>query len=207
MQQNQPKAKRSRSLNLPTLGANIPRKHRPITHWIGLAYLYLARWQFEGDVPDIGKFVGIGAPHTSTWEVFLAIAAFWALDLDVQWLAKDSLFKWPLGILMRWAGAFPIDRSQSGGAVPQAIEQFKHREQMLLLLAPEGTRKKVDRWKRGFYHIAHGADVPILPVGIDFVQRRFVLGDLFETTGDVEADMVTIRAWFRPMQGKHPERV
>ncbi|HFC11856.1 MAG TPA: glycerol acyltransferase, partial [Anaerolineae bacterium] len=137
-------------INLPHLGDNVPRTNRPILRLIGKTYLRLARWHFEGELPNVPKLVGIGAPHTAAGEVFLAIAAFWALDLDVQWLAKDSLFRWPLVTLMRWARAFPVDRSKSGGLVSQAIEQFATREQLYLLLAPEGTRKKVDKWKRGF---------------------------------------------------------
>ena len=148
-------------MSFPDLGPNIPRKAKP--HMMRLARWVLTRlnWQIEGTLPDHKKFVVIGAFHTSNWDFFVAMAVMFALDLEGSWVAKHTIFRWPLGVLMRACGGHPIDRQQHEGHVQRAIQLFEENEKFVYAITPEGTRSKVERWKTGFYHIAVGAQVVI----------------------------------------------
>jgi len=133
--------------------------------------------------------------------------AMLALGLRVSWLGKHTLFRFPLGGLMRWLGGAPVDRRRAHGLVGEAIAAFARHDQFVLGLAPEGTRRQVDQWKMGFYHIAHGASVPVLLVGFDYAKRAVVIGPLVQTTGDVEFDMATMRAFFVTVKGKNRQMI
>lgn len=166
-------------------------------------------WRFDGDIPDLAKMVVIVAPHSSNWDFIVGVAAKLALRLRVKYLGKDALFRFPLGILMRHLGGIPVDRSTANDVVTSVVEQFTRRTRMLLAIAPEGTRKPVDRWRTGFYHIARGAGVPILPVGLDWGSRTIRLGELFFPTGSLEADLPALRDRFanaRRRQLVEPQR-
>ncbi len=197
--------RRGGRVSIPKVGENLPTKKMPLRRLFGTFVLWLFGWRFVGDLPNVRKMVAIGAPHTSRSEVYFAIACLWALEIRLTLMAKDALFKWPLGILMRWVGAVPIDRNHPSGVVAQMVEKLKAADQMIVGLAPEGTRKPVEHWKTGFYHIAIGAGVPIFCVGFDFGRKQIVLRELFEPTGDQDEDMATIRGWYAGMTGKIPE--
>jgi 1-acyl-sn-glycerol-3-phosphate acyltransferase len=128
-----------------------------------------------------------------------------ALGLRLHWMGKHTLFRPPFGRAMRWMGGVPVDREATRGVVAQLVEEFERRERFLLGIAPEGTRSRVTRWKTGFYRIAHRAGVPIVPVGLDWGTQAVRLGDPFTPTGDMEADIQQLRAWFAPIVGKRPE--
>jgi 1-acyl-sn-glycerol-3-phosphate acyltransferase len=124
-----------------------------------------------GEVPSLDKAVYIAAPHTSNWDGFWLLVAKTALRLEARFLAKDTLFWWPLGAVLSWFGAIPIDRSHGAEVVPQLVETFNKNDRFCLALAPEGTRKWMPHWKTGFYRIAVEADVPIVRRYIQ-TQRR-----------------------------------
>ncbi len=199
-------SRRSNRLILPTIGDKLPRIDAPILQKIGARYLKLGGWQLEGQSPNIPKAIVIYAPHTSTADVFVGIAVFWTLQIRLSWLAKDSLFFEPLGSVMRWSGAIPIERQKRGGVVEQMVSRFADRPQMILAMAPEGTRSAVAHWKSGFYHIAQQAGVPIICVAADFGRKTIIFRDPFSPTGDKEADMRDIREWYRPVQAKYPDK-
>jgi len=159
-------------------------------------------FRVEGSPPNLPKFVIIAAPHTSNWDFPLAMAAKLALAIDAMWLGKDSLFRFPLSVVLRALGGVPVDRSASNDVVQQVTAEFAKRERMVLALAPEGTRKRVERWRTGFYHIAHAAGVPIVPVALDW--RAHVIRTLppFVTTGDVDTDIASLRQLFGGMKGR-----
>ena len=159
-------------------------------------------WRIEGSIPDVPKLVIIAAPHTSNWDFVVGIAAKLALGLQVLWLGKDSLFRWPLGALMRLLGGVPVDRSTSHDVVKTVMAEFARRDRMILGLAPEGTRKRVERWRTGFYHIAHGAGVPVLPVALNWEQRAIQIGTPYDTTGDLEADIQALQDRFAGIRGR-----
>lgn len=161
-------------------------------------------WRFAGVVPDEPKFVIIVAPHTSNWDFPLGVMALFSLGFRVSFLGKHTIFKWPLGIFMRWLGGIPVERSLSRDRVVESIAAFNSVDKLILAIAPEGTRKLVPRWKTGFYHVAAGARVPIVPVAFDFRRRVIGIGPPFFTTGDMEADMPKIKQFFAGAVAKHP---
>ncbi len=166
----------------------------------------LIGWRIEGKLPDIKKAVIIGAYHTSNWDGVLLIIAALAMGRRIHWLGKHTLFKGLAGPFVRLLGGVPIDRTASHGAVEQVVDVYKASDEMLLAVAPEGTRRKVSRWKRGFYYIALGAGVPIILGAPDYPTKRIIIGPTIHPTGDIEADMVAIRAFYETTTPKFPEK-
>ena len=166
----------------------------------------LGGWTIEGDMPrDISKFIIIAAHHTSNWDFPVGVATKMILRLNAKFFAKHSLFVGPLGILMRSLGGVPIERSRSGNRVQEAIDEIKRSDNFVLVIAPEGTRSKVARWKTGFYHIAVGAEVPVVPIGFDFTHRKVVIGQPMDMTGDIKTDFQKMHQFFVPYEGRYPE--
>lgn len=120
-------------------------------------------------------------------------------------MGKNSLFPAPFGGLMRWLGGLPIDRSRANNTVAQMIEAYRNSGDLVVLIPPEGTRSRVERWKTGFYHIAHGADVPILLGFLDAGRRQLGFGPLFYPCGDLEDDLYQIQAFYRDKRGVRAE--
>ena len=169
-------------------------------------FLRATGWRIEGSLPPgAAKSVLIAAPHTSNWDLPYTLMVAFDLRLHIYWMGKASIFRWPFGGLMRSWGGIPIQRHLSLNMVEQAIQGFRDNREFILVLSPEGTRKKVERWKMGFYHIALGAGVPIVPGALDFANRRVVIGAPFQPTGDAEADLQALLAFFRPYVPKKPE--
>jgi 1-acyl-sn-glycerol-3-phosphate acyltransferase len=177
----------------------------PFAEWLGRSALKLMGWRIEGELPKLDKFVAIGAHHTSNWDFVIFIALKFVLRLNARWFGKHSIFRWPFGGLMRSWGGIAIQRHLSLNVVEQAIQGFRDNREFILVLSPEGTRKKVERWKMGFYHIALGAGVPIVPAALDFANRRVVIGEPFQPSGDAEVDIRALLAFFRPYVPKKPE--
>lgn len=165
-------------------------------------------WKIEGNFPcEIRKMVIIVAPHTSWVDLLVGLAARDVLRIGhSRFFGKKELFFWPLGGILRKLGGTPVDRFSQHGVVGQAVALFEENEDLVLALAPEGTRKKVDRLRSGFYNIAKTAGVPILPVGLDYKSHRVVVGVPFLTTNDESADLNRILDFFSSMQGRKPDR-
>lgn len=185
--------------SVPTLPPNVPRvPPSRFARWFGRTILRLGGWRMTGQFPDLPRVVLIGAPHSSNWDGFWGFAAKLALGLDVRVLGKDSLFRVPaLGWLLRQFGVIPVDRGAARGVVEQVAAMLRNSERLWIGLAPEGTRKPVERWKSGFWKIAHAADVPVLPVYFHYPQRRLAVAPPFRTGDDMEGDMRRIRTWYR----------
>ena len=177
----------------------------PFAEWLGRTALKLMGWRIEGALPRLDKFVAIGAHHTSNWDFVIFIALKFTLRLNARWFGKHSIFRWPFGALLRAWGGIPIRRDRQRNTVEQAVQTFREHEQFILVLSPEGTRKKVERWKMGFYHIALGAGVPIVLGALDYQNRRVVIGPTFWPTGDEQADLAAMLAFFRPYVPKKPQ--
>ena len=190
---------------VPPLGPRIPSRGNALTRFIGRAMMTLTGWKFEGTLPDVPKFVMIIAPHTSNWDFIVGLWAYFALSFRASWLGKHTIFKWPLGPFMRWLGGIPVERSVSRDRVSETVHAFESSEQLLLILAPEGTRKYVAEWKTGFYHVANNAHVPIVPVAFDFRNHVIKIFEAFYTTGDAESDIDRLQDHYRGIVGKHPE--
>ncbi|MHA6492004.1 lysophospholipid acyltransferase family protein [Pseudomonas borbori] len=184
-------------------GNYLPRNRA--AEWLGRAVLGLLGWRVEGQLPALDKFVAIGAHHTSNWDFVIFIALKFVLRVNVCWFGKHSIFRWPFGRLMRRCGGIPIRRGQQDNTVEQAVQAFAEHREFILVLSPEGTRKKVERWKMGFYHIALGARVPVLLAALDYANRRVFIGPVFWPSGDVAADLARILEFYRPFIPKKPE--
>lgn len=188
--------------SLPVLGPEIPRTGGPISQAVGRWALRLLGFRIEGTIPNLPKFVLIVAPHTTAWDFPVGMAAKLALALDAMWFGKDTLFRFPFGAILRAVGGMPVDRSASNDVVQQVAAEFANRKRLVLALAPEGTRKRVERWRTGFYHIAHAASVPIVPVAFDWQARAVRILAPFVTTGAVDVDIAALRQLFAGMEGR-----
>ncbi|MEZ4972574.1 MAG: lysophospholipid acyltransferase family protein [Cyclobacteriaceae bacterium] len=164
-------------------------------------------WKTEGNFsPDIKKYVIAVAPHTSNWDFVVGVAARSIFRIQkARYLGKSSLFKPAYGWFFRWLGGYPVDRSSSHDMVQQVAKIFNDHETFILAMAPEGTRKKVEKLRTGFYYIAKSANVPIIPVGFDFGGKRVVVGQPLYPTGNIENDMEKMLEFYRTIKGKNPE--
>ena len=167
-------------------------------------YLKLTGWKKEGQAPNLDKYIVIAAPHTSNWDFPISLALLLSFKIKPYWMGKAGMFRWPFGLFFRLLGGIPIDRSKSNNAVEQTIEAIKTKMKMVLVISPEGTRKKVAYWKTGFYHIAHGAKVPIALGFLDYGRKAGGFGQVFKTTGDIELDMRAIQFFYKDITAKYP---
>jgi 1-acyl-sn-glycerol-3-phosphate acyltransferase len=193
------------SASLPDVGPQIPRAGGIVSRALGRWTLRLLGWRVDGTLPDVAKLVIIAAPHTSNWDFIVGIATKQALGLRISWFGKDSLFRGPLGPLLRFLGGTPVDRSRSNDVVSQVVAEFARQQRMILALAPEGTRSRVERWRTGFYHIAHGARVPIVPVALNWGEHAVQIGQPFATTGDLDRDLLVLQSRFSGISGRRPK--
>jgi 1-acyl-sn-glycerol-3-phosphate acyltransferase len=172
---------------------------------LSLTFLKLSGWTVEGQLPaSATKSVFIAAPHTSNWDLPYTLMVAFALRLTPYWMGKASIFRFPFGGLMRWLGGIAVDRSKSNNLVAASAQAIRDADGPLqLIVPPEGTRSKTRYWKTGFYYIATTAQVPIILAYMDYAHKRSGLGPVFEPTGDVEADMVRIKAFYQPFKGRN----
>lgn len=182
-----------------------PHRTGKIKYWIGYSVLRLFGWQALGQAPSAAKCILIGAPHTSNWDFPLAIAASYVYRIEIHWLGKSSLFRFPCGWLMRRLGGIPVDRSHSQGMVEQLKNTFDVSEHLILAIAAKGTRKKTQYWKSGFYWLAYTAKVPVQCCYLNYRNRQLYMGLSILPCGDVKKDMDVIREFFRGMHGKNPQ--
>ena len=175
-------------------------------HWLANIMLKLFGWRAEGDLADLPKCVLVVAPHTSNWDFPVMLALATALRINATWMGKHTLFRPPLGWIMRRLGGLPINRSARHNVVEQAIQSFAKRDRLVLAILPEGTRKRTSYWKSGFYHVAVGAQVPIVLGYADFRRKVGGIGPVFMPSGDVDADMALIREFYSGVVGKRPDQ-
>ena len=173
-----------------------------------IAFMRLKGWRVEGSLPPNGlKSVLIAAPHTSNWDLPYTLMTAFILGLNVYWMGKAQIFKPPFRGLMMWLGGIPVDRDKASNLVAASIEALSAATGPLqLIVPPEGTRSNTRFWKTGFYYIAVGAKLPIVMAYMDYEKKRSGLGPVFVPTGDVEADMAAIKAFYAPMKGRHADR-
>ena len=192
----------SAKLRVPTLPAAAPRQGNALTRAFGRAILRLGGWRIEGEFPDLARFVIIVAPHSSAWDAVWGIAGMLAMGVRITFMAKAEAFRGPLGWLLRGIGGVPVDREKAHGAVEQASARLRAATSTWFLLAPEGTRRRVERWKSGFWHIARSAQVPVMLAAFHYPEKTMILGPLMTLGPDADADMARLREWYRPFIGK-----
>ena len=188
-------------MRVPPLPDCLPGRGNAFSSSVSRALLGLARWRIEGDFPPRPKMVAIVAPHTSNWDFIVGILAVFAIGIRVRFLAKHTLFKPPLGPLMRWFGGMPVDRKAPHGLVPQVVEAIEKMPSIFLAITPAGTRSSTKPWRSGFYHIAVAARVPIFPVIFDGPNRAIRFLPAFEPSGNYEADLPKLLALYAGVRG------
>lgn len=180
------------------------RRHFFVRRNLARLLLRLSRWRTVGEVPP-QKGILVGAPHTSNWDWVLTMLLAWDYDIHIHLLVKDSLFKGPLGSILRWSGAVELDRDNPGATIRRLIEQSEHDDTFLLGIAAEGTRSKGDYWKSGFYRISQQTGLPITLAFLDAPSRTVGWGPTFALSGDVRADMDRLRDFYADKTGIKPD--
>jgi len=177
-----------------------------IYHYLAKFSMRWVGWRVDGLLPDIPKFVLIGAPHTSNWDFVLFLGVIFSLRANVRFMGKAELFRPPFGSFFRYCGGVPVDRTKPAGLVEQMVKASRESERFILTIAPEGTRHHVQEWKRGFYHIAKSAGIPIVMAVVDGKHKTVRVGQVFRPTEDMEADMKSIQGFFTGVVGINPRR-
>ena len=174
--------------------------------WISKKIYHFMGWRLQGRFPsELKKKILIVAPHTSKMDFLVGILVKFWLDIRVTFYAKEELFKGVVGWFLRSLGGTPVDRSKKNNLVARAIRDFKEKEIHGILLTPEGTRRRVDKWKSGFYHIAEIAQVPIIPIAFDFEHKKIIIFPTYFVKGEGETEIEEIRGLFKGIKGKVPE--
>ncbi|MBY6204815.1 lysophospholipid acyltransferase family protein [Halomonas denitrificans] len=159
-------------------------------------------WTLTQHEPPPRRYVLIFAPHTSNWDFVIGLLAAWGLGLKVHWIGKNTLFESPLGPLFRFWGGIPVDRSKRGNMIEQMAERFDHADDLVLAIAPEGTRGLTDHWKSGFWHIARAANVPVVMAYIDYSRKQIGIGESFVPGEDIETDFEQIQDFYSDKRGR-----
>lgn len=162
-------------------------------------------WKIAGRLPDLKKYICAIAPHTSNWDFIVGVAARSILRVhNAKFLGKSQLFKKPYGWIFRGIGGIPVYRDKNNDMVDQVAEIIRRSDEFILAIAPEGTRKKVSKLRTGFWYIAKAANIPIVPIGLDFKRKEVVIGPMVYP-GDIDHDMRTLMEFYKGIHGKNPE--
>ena len=172
---------------------------------ISKALLRLVGWKLGPLVEDVPKCVICVAPHTSNWDFIVGKLFYTSIGRNARFLIKKDWFFFPFNLLFNWLGGVPVNRDKRTSVTDQMVEEFKRRDEFQLAVTPEGTRKRVDEWKKGFYFIAQKANVPILMAYLDYKKKEAGFKGIFYPTGDVEKDIQAIRAHYKDVTACHPE--
>ena len=173
---------------------------------IARSALRLTGWRTQVIQPRTSSYVLIGAPHTSNWDFVIILLVMAVENIPIRWMGKDSLFRGPMGVFMRSLGAIPVNRRESTNLVDQVAAKFDEYDDLIIGLAPEGTRSKTSRWRSGFYYIALKSRVPIVMAYIDYENKICGLGPSITPTGDIQADFSKIRDFYSGFVGKYPHK-
>lgn len=174
--------------------------------WLAHKWALLNGWKFDGVVPPVAKMIVVGAPHTSNWDFVFFLAALHQFRLKVRFLGKHTLFRWPFGSFFERLGGIPVDRSKASGVVGQVSAAFDSTAEMVLVIAPEGTRGSGRWWKSGFLKIAEAASVPLVLAGLDYSTKTITLSEAIPFHGDTGGFMDLARDFYRDSRGLHPEK-
>ena len=180
---------------------------KTVMRWLAIIIFRFTGWKTAGKRPNISKYVIIAAPHTSNWDFLYAMCLAFILSIQPFIMMKASWFRWPTGPILGWLGAIPVDRSKSTGFVERAIQSFREHPRMTLVVPPSGTRRKVMYWKTGFYHIARGANVPIVLGYLDYGRKVGGIGPVVYPTGNMKDDMKLIQDFYADIAGKYPKQM
>lgn len=190
---------------MQTTASLLPRRNWSIAQRVAKRLLQLFGWRFAQQPPELKKAVFAVAPHTSNWDFVIGMAAALALDLDAVWLGKNSLFNGPGGKVLRKLGGIPVDRAHPHGVLEHLIDDCEQRPHFIIGIAPEGTRKATSPWKIGCYRIAHSAQIPLVPAGLDYQNKIIFFCSHWVPGADKELEMKRLSDCFRAEMAKKPE--
>ena len=182
-----------------------PKACNGFARWLGKVVLRIGGWHTAGGPPASRNMVIIAAPHTTNWDFILLLAAAYSFGISVNWLGKDSLFRMPLGPLLRYLGGVPVDRTKANNLVDELAAYIEASDGVNLVVPPAGTRHKTDHWKSGFYRIAEAAQIPIVCGYLDYAKKQAGLGDVF-IPSDMHKDMDHLRSFYGPITGRYPDK-
>ena len=174
--------------------------------YISALILKTLGWQLCTVLPAEKKYLVVGAPHTSNWDFPLAILALSAMGLRFSWIGKHTLFRFPFGYFFRALGGVPVDRHIRQGFIKKMIELFSSSDELVMAIAPEGTRAQTAYWKTGFYSIAVEAAVPVALGYLDYKHKKIGIGATLYPTGNIEEDFQFIQKFYADKTGKYPEK-
>lgn len=194
-------------VNLPIIDICVPRARGRFSCWFGRTILNVLGWQIKGGLPARKKFVLAVAPHTSNWDFVIGISVMLALNLRIKFMGKKNIFIWPFRNILTRLGGIPIDRKYKQGVVAQMVEQFNSQEQLILALAPEGTRSKTVEWKSGFLRIAHQASVPVIPVSLDYSKKEVCFHNEVNIEEDIDSELKRFKQLFDGVCAKNQQAV
>ena len=164
-------------------------------------------WSVDISVPDFPKAIICVAPHTSNWDFIMGELAIRSAGRKAGFLMKSSWFFFPLGYLLRAIGGVPVHRGKKKGSlVEEMVRRFNRTDRLVVAIAPEGTRRRTDRWHTGFLRIAHEAHVPLCLAAIDYKEKHIQVRDVLETSGDITADLAYVKQFDSRFNGKYPEK-
>jgi 1-acyl-sn-glycerol-3-phosphate acyltransferase len=181
-----------------------PRRCNPLAQLLGRLVLSVFGWRKAGQVPSARNIVIIAAPHTTNWDFIFLLAAAYSFGISVNWLGKDSLFRSPLGPILRFLGGVPVDRSKRNNLVQSLSAQIEHGSGIALVIQPSGTRRRTEHWKSGLYRTAEAAQITLVCGYLYYQKKEAGLGLAF-LPSDLSQDMNRIREFYEPIVGKYPE--
>ncbi|MGX5915069.1 1-acyl-sn-glycerol-3-phosphate acyltransferase [Aliidiomarina sp. Khilg15.8] len=183
--------------------AGLPCRHNAFLHWLGGAGLkMLGGWTIQGQLPDVPKAIVAIAPHTSNWDFFVGLFVKFRLGLSVSFLGKHSIFRFPIKGFLTRIGGIPVNRRAAQGVVGQMVDTFARREQLILVITPEGTRKRVENWKTGFLRIAKEVHIPVVPVVFDYARRVVEIQPGLMITQEIGDELERVKGCFAHARGK-----
>lgn len=191
----------------PTTPAEVPQYNSRVVRCLGRYLLKLVGWKIVGEVPRQPKVILAAAPHTSNWDFVVAMFAIMGLGVKLSYLMKKEAFFWPFKGLFMALGGIPLDRSAARNTVNQICSWFEKEDKLWVVITPEGTRSKVERWKTGFLRASKQADVPIVLIAWDYPSKSINIEKLWRATDNIERDAEEIRDYIRKKYtGKYPEK-
>lgn len=186
--------------------AHLRAKRSALTRWIGRTFYRSIGWNLEGSLADTERLLVVAAPHTSNWDFVFGISMVLGINARIAWLGKHTIFVPGFGWFMRWLGGIPVNRDKPEAVMGYVDEAVKKDNGLIIVVAPEGTREKSKKWKSGFLRIAKNNNCTIQMGALDFPNKRIVLGDVFEPTGDNEADIAAIIQYYNQFEGRYPDQ-
>ncbi|MDT0602637.1 1-acyl-sn-glycerol-3-phosphate acyltransferase [Thalassotalea castellviae] len=191
----------------PKIPAGIPQTNYRLVRRLSAKLLTLFGWKIIGNFPAEKKFILAVAPHTSNWDFIVSVLVMLSLNLKVTFMGKKSIFVWPLRWFLEKIGGVPVDRKHPQGVVGQMVDVFNNSQSMILALSPEGTRSKTKQWKTGFIIIAKQANVPIIPISLDFRKKEVEIHRPYIVQDDIQQALMEIKRQFVDVCAKNPHLV